>query len=288
MPFPTCLKASTLVLFCLLPVAKATALEPNPVPGGIALVDLGPADQPRPQVRFGTRRIMVIPDGDRWLGVVGLSLETLPGDYIVSVRRDPESSREEKISLTVRPKSYPEQRLTIKEKKYVSPDKEQLARIHREKSHIDAQFKVWREAPTVPLNLDWPVDGRLSSPFGLRRYFNDLPRKPHSGIDIAAPSGTDILMPAPGEIIDTGDYYFNGNSVFIDHGQGMVSMFCHLSKISVQKGQNLQRGDKVGEVGMTGRVTGPHLHWSLSLNENRVDPTPFLPPLEQTGSQGDG
>jgi hypothetical protein len=252
------------------------------VPGGVAAVDLGPLSEERPDARFGTRRLLVVPSKDRWIGIVGLSLSTLPGDYIISYTDPEQPAQENRVPIQVMPKSYPEQRIKMKEKKYVSPNPEQLARINRESGHILKQFKVWRDTADVALNLAWPVEGRLSSPFGLRRFFNDKARKPHSGIDIAAPEGTDIRMPADGQVIDTGDYYFNGNTVFIDHGQGMISMFCHLSKIAVQEGQTLRRGDKIGEVGQTGRVTGPHLHWSLSLNENRVDPMLFLPPVTES------
>ena len=240
------------------------------------MIDLGDAGDPRPVVSFGSKRTMVVAMDGRWRALVGLPLNILPGSKIISVQKA-DKSREEMVSFQVKPKNYPEQRIKIKETKYVSPNKEQLARINSEASHIGEQFRIWRDVSDGALQFDWPVEGRLSSPFGLKRFFNDKPRKPHSGIDIAAPEGTDILMPLTGIVTDTGNYYFNGNTVFVDHGQGMISMFCHLSKISVKKGDSLARGQKLGEVGMTGRVTGPHLHWSLSMNQNRVDPMLFLP-----------
>jgi murein DD-endopeptidase MepM/ murein hydrolase activator NlpD len=112
--------------------------------------------------------------------------------------------------------------------------------------------------------------------FGLRRYFNDQPRQPHSGIDIAGPVGTPVTAPFAGIVANTGDYFFNGKTVFIDHGQGLISMFNHLSRITVKSGARVAAGEKIGEIGMTGRVTGPHLHWTVSLNNSRVDPMLFL------------
>lgn len=265
-----------LACFSIFNIASAASFTGSSVPGGVSVVNLGTSSEARPHARYGSKNILVIEQDGQWTGLVGLSLKTLPGNYIVSYQTDKDNSTNKEVSIKVKPKTYQEQRLKMKQKKYVSPDKDQLARINREKKHMGTLFKIWTDTD-VAVDLSWPVDGTLSSPFGLRRFFNDQPRNPHSGIDIAAPEGTDIVMPTDGVIIDTGDYYFNGKTVFVDHGQGMISMFNHMSKIAVKSGDKLKRGDKIGEIGQTGRVTGPHLHWSLSLNEARVDPMLFLP-----------
>ncbi len=256
--------------------SQTYAFTESSVPGGVKVVDLGKASETRPHARFGSKKIMVIKKDGKWLGLVGLSLKTIPGDYIVSYTTGKSGKKNHEYAIKVLPKNYPEQRIKMKQKKYVSPNKEQLARISKEKKHMGKLFKIWRDTD-VSIDLSWPVKGTVSSPFGLKRFFNDQPRNPHSGLDIAAPEGTEILMPSDGIVIDTGNYYFNGNTVFVDHGQGLISMFNHMNKITVKTGDKLKRGDKVGEVGKTGRVTGPHLHWSLNLNQTRVDPMLFLP-----------
>ncbi|MCO1691316.1 M23 family metallopeptidase, partial [Pseudomonas aeruginosa] len=148
--------------------------------------------------------------------------------------------------------------------------------IERELAEQTAAYR--RFSPGLPSNLmlDKPVDGPLSSPFGLRRFFNGEERNPHSGLDFAVPAGTPIKAPAAGKVILIGDYFFNGKTVFVDHGQGFISMFCHLSKIDVKLGQQVPRGGVLGKVGATGRATGPHMHWNVSLNDARVDPAIFI------------
>ena len=263
-------------------LAMSTALNAaslpreSAVPGGIALVDLGSANTPAPHARYQGNRVMVQQHEGRWWAVVGLPLATQPGKQSLKVTEKGSAARS--IDFDVIDKKYTEQRLTLQNKKMVDPDPEDLKRIAREQKLSKEAFAKWSNKEEVTLLFSTPINGRLSSPFGLRRFFNDQARAPHSGLDIAAPQGTEVLAPAEGTVIETGEFYYNGRTVFIDHGQGLVSMYCHLDTINVKKGDHIAQGESFATVGMTGRATGPHLHWSVSLNDARIDPSLLLSP----------
>jgi murein DD-endopeptidase MepM/ murein hydrolase activator NlpD len=259
--------------------AHALPLDITPVPGGIAVIRL-PDDVNTDTLRYSGRQVLVTQQDGADYAVIGLSLGTKPGRYHLQGR----TTRGKALSLafTVESKQYEEQRITIKDKRKVNPEKRDLERIGREKKKIDAALEHWSDRDRVVVDLQLPVEGVTSSPFGLRRFFNDQPRNPHSGLDIAAAEGTPIRAPAPGTVIETGDFFFNGNTVLIDHGQGLVTMYCHMSAIDVQPGTTVATGDIIGKVGMTGRVTGPHLHWGVSLNDARIDPALLLPTEQVT------
>ncbi|TBU94419.1 peptidoglycan DD-metalloendopeptidase family protein [Phytopseudomonas dryadis] len=241
----------------------------KPVPGGVAVVDLG-ASASAPSATYQGKPVLVIhEDQQRWIAIVGIPLSVKSGTQQIE-------SAGQRLSFQVGSKKYVEQRITIKDQQQVNPNAENLARIERE---LAEQTRAYRQfSPRQPSNLlfDKPVNGPLSSPFGLRRFFNGEERNPHSGLDFAANRGTPIKAPAAGKVILVGDYFFNGKTVFVDHGQGLISMFCHLSEIGVKVGDELPRGGVLGKVGATGRATGPHLHWNVSLNDARVDPAIFI------------
>ncbi|WP_462379446.1 peptidoglycan DD-metalloendopeptidase family protein [Pseudomonas sp. Marseille-QA0892] len=249
-----------------------TRLLDKPVPGGVAVVDLGDSPQ-APRVSYQTKPVLVVREDDaRWIAIVGIPLTTKPGTQRLSVNGG--SPRE--LSFTVGPRTYKEQRITLKNKEQVSPSPANVKRFERE---LAEQLKAYDHfSARQPSNLlfDPPVNGPLSSPFGLRRFFNGEERNPHSGLDFAVGAGTPIKSPAAGKVILVGDYFFNGKTAFVDHGQGLISMFCHMSNVNVKVGDELPRGGIVGRVGATGRATGPHLHWNVSLNGVRVDPAIFI------------
>jgi len=244
------------------------------VPGGIALLQLGTSDEPPGSVVFNGHGAPVLWNGTSWIAVVGIPLDTAPGVQAATLQ--PPAGDERRLEFTVTDKRYAEQRLKVANQRHVEPSKEDLERIERERGRIDAALGNYTADREPQLVMRAPVDGRRSSSFGLRRFFNDQPRNPHSGMDIAAPTGTPVLSPAPGVVTDTGDYFFNGNTVFVDHGQGVVTMYCHLERIDVKPGDDVAAGTQLGLVGATGRVTGPHLHWGVAVNRALVDPALFL------------
>lgn len=245
------------------------------IPGGIAIIQLGTLtnNPDKPHAYFNNRRVMVRKNNTHWEAIVGLPLSIKAGIHKIKVKRKNETLHKE---FSVSDKKYETQHITLKNKRMVNPYAKDMDRIVKEKKIIVKALKQWTDQDNVQTRFILPVDGRLSSPFGLKRFFNNQPRKPHSGLDIAAPEGAIIKAPADGIVLNTGNYFFNGNTVFIDHGQGLITMFCHMNAINIKEGAVVKQGDVIGEVGMTGRVTGPHLHWSVSLNNTRIEPKLFL------------
>jgi len=263
------------LLLALLGNAQAAELpESSPVPGGIAVINLGQQATPV-QAYFGKHRVMVLKHANSSYAIIGLPLSLKPGQHRLSYHT--QQGKKHIIAFQVDSKRYAEQHITLKNKRMVNPTAKDLVRIRKESKIIHHALGTWRATPEVNLDFVMPVQGILTSPFGLRRFFNGEPRKPHSGLDIAAAVGTPIKAPASGVVAATGHFFFDGNTVLLDHGQGLVSMYCHMSKIKVKPGQHVKRGQVIGLVGKTGRVTGPHLHWGVSLNDTMVEPHLFLP-----------
>ena len=263
------------LLACTLPLSAAAASYPLPhelaVPGGVKLLRLD-VHGAQPSVDVDGHRALVIEDGSDWIAVIGIPLSAPLADRHVVVHS---AAGREEISFGVNDKHYTTQSLTVAPRQ-VDLSKQDLDRVNRERVVIDAALEHWTAAQPATLVMPQPVPGLRSSSFGMRRVFNGQARNPHSGMDIAAAAGTPVHAPLAGVVIDTGGFFFNGNTVFVDHGRGLISMYCHLSVIDVRPGQSVAAGDVLGQVGMTGRATGPHLHWGLSLNRAWVDPALFL------------
>ena len=242
------------------------------VPGGVAV---RPTDMDAVSGRYRGDPILLARYEGRQYAIIGIplsaaapateefSLSTAAGDDIIR-------------SFQIQHKEYTSQHITIDNPRQVNPNAEDMTRINRESAEMGRAFASWDRQLQPVFAMQPPVAGVRSGSFGLRRFFNGQPRRPHSGMDIAAAEGTPILAPAPGRVLVTGNYFFNGNTVIVDHGHGLISLYCHASSIEVQPGMQVEAGEMLGRVGSSGRATGPHLHWSINLNNTRVDPALFL------------
>jgi murein DD-endopeptidase MepM/ murein hydrolase activator NlpD len=238
------------------------------VPGGIVLVPLQSQSIIAPQIIYNKRQVATFYDGRQWFALVGVPLKAKIGWHTII-----EQQTQKRYSFQVKPKTYKTQRIKLKNKRLVNPTRKDLRRIRSEHQQIRAALaSPWRMTSTSPLPLTQPVHGRFSSPFGLRRFFNGQRRNPHSGLDIAISQGTPVVAAATGKVVNTGHYFYTGKTIIIEHGLGIVTLYGHLNRIQVSTGQTVRRGQTIGTVGKTGRATGPHLHWGVSLNNTMINP----------------
>ena len=225
------------------------------------------------EIRWRERSVPLVRVDDRWITIIGADLDLSPGDHParVSFRYSDGRTEDRRETIRVTDKSFPITRLTV-EPRFVELSPENLERANRESRRLGVVFRTitpeiyWRE------QFEVPIPGGEGSNFGHRRVFNDQPRNPHSGADISAKTGTPVAATNRGRVVVTGDFFFNGNTVILDHGLGIYSVYLHLSKIDVAEGDIVEKGQTVGLVGATGRVTGPHLHWGFRIQNARVDP----------------
>lgn len=244
----------------------------HPVPGGIAVIPL--KSQTQPALYYQNNKVLTLLKNNQWVAIVGIPLSAKSGTHKLLDQQTTQVT-----TFEVSDKTYPAQYITLKKtpknKRMINPNKMDMERINREKKTLSKALSTWSDTPPQ-VEFSLPTYGRLSSPFGLKRFFNNQPRKPHSGLDIAAPTSTPVTSPAAGTILDVGDYFFNGNTVLVDHGRGLISGYFHLNKTFVSIGDTVKQGQKIAEIGTTGRVTGAHLHWNIYLNKSKVDPAFFI------------
>lgn len=274
-PLKTSIRRAILVMATLAAAPTMALPRHAPVPGGIAVLKIDAVSTERPQAWFGEAQLAVVEDGGAWYALVGLPLSLPPGPRQIAVEAGGERRQ---LSFEVVEKQYPTQRLQLRDLSKVTPGPDDEARIERERPIIDALKHHFSDAPMPETDFSLPATGPLSSRFGLRRFFNGQARSPHAGLDLSAPAGAPVLAPAAGTVIGVGDYFFTGNTIFVDHGQGLITIYAHLSRVDVAPGQAVDRGTSLGACGATGRATGPHLHWATVLNGTPVDPQLFLNP----------
>ncbi len=255
------------------PLAREIA-QPAATPGGLTMLNLG-AGASTPVVHYNDERVLVVGNPSGWLAIVGIALDSKPGRAPpVTIRHAGEKPRF--IHFTIREKRYESEYLTIKSDLVeLTPD--DLARYKAERTHTRSVLRSYSDLAPASLRLNPPCDGARSSTFGLLRFFNGQPRSAHSGMDFSAPVGATVIAAGPGEVIDIGDYFFSGRTVMVSHGRGFITLYSHLSAIDVRLRKRIKAGQPMGKVGVSGRVTGPHLHFGVYLNAVAVDPALFLP-----------
>jgi len=258
-----------LLLISYLPVAHSLPRQ-SLVPGGVAVIELDPDDEIGYQ--FLNKPVLVTRIDGKPVALVGLPLSLKTGEHFIEKR---DSGQVRRKFFEVGHKEYSTQRIEIKDDRKVNPYASDMDRILAEKKRKQ-KARVHYSGVAVDVDFLSPLEGVRTGSFGRRRIFNGQPKRPHSGMDIAAATGVPVLAPSAGKVIEQGDFFFSGNLIYLDHGQGLITMFAHLSEINVELGQQVSKGQIIGKVGATGRVTGPHLHWSIGLNGTWIDPALFI------------
>jgi hypothetical protein len=267
-------KHLTLIILIMPLTLKAIGLPKElEVPGGIALVPVETVQQPMPTVRFNDAQVAIAKTGGMLIAVIGIPLSTDAGKYWLEIRWP--SGTRARQSFTVKPKRYETQHITLPDERKIQPLPQDLERITHETAIIQRVVSTWSEQPP-DFTFTLPVEGPITSVYGLRRYFNNQPRSPHSGLDLAAAEGIPVRAPGKASVLYSGNFFFSGNVVYLNHGQGLITVYAHLDRFEVEPDQIVNQGDIIGRVGATGRVTGPHLHWGVYLNGTPVNPNLFL------------
>ncbi|KTD25681.1 peptidase, M23/M37 family [Legionella lansingensis] len=255
-------------------IATANVLPENhSVNGGVTII---PIDlKQKPEVYYDNKKIVVLPSSrpNQWLLVVGIPLDKNESIQNLIMTKPYQMT----IPFHVSNKFYATQSLTIGNQRLVDPYTEDKIRIDEENKEMALLYAQFTPTDPFAEGFKAPSHGPISGLFGLKRVFNNQPRPPHSGLDIAAPEDTPVRVITKGNVISTKEYFFTGNTVIVDHGMGVFSLYAHLKRIDVKVGDHVKQGDQIGTVGKTGRATGPHLHWSMIMNQTLVDPLLFVP-----------
>ncbi|MDQ6988150.1 MAG: M23 family metallopeptidase [Mariprofundaceae bacterium] len=242
------------------------------VQGDVLSIDLPVSGEPLDIRAFGKSWPWKRLDGAHIRTWIGIDLAAKPGRHNIEIH----SGKNRQMDfITVKKGSFRISRIEVQKKMAVF-DAKSLKRIRADQAAIRATYSMpLAENPDISISFQ-PVKGIVSTPFGAQRYVNGEPRSPHSGLDIAAPEGTPIVTPLGGRVLLAEAMYLNGNTVVIGHGNGLVMVYSHMKKLAVHKGEWLKSGASIGEIGQTGRATGPHLHWGIRFNNARINPLSLL------------
>jgi len=274
------MKNKALIFLLALLISCASLFQPlqnceipahSPFPGGIINVDFTYEEITKPNISVQGKVPFLCKVGSyQWKIIYPISLEEKNSKIQIKL--------ENKViqEITIVPKNYRVSKIEIADLEMVTPPKKSLERIVNESKILKETVKTVSQMSQSSLKMELPTLGVISSEFGVKRFINSKPRSPHSGTDIAAPIGTDVKAALNGKVMLIGNFYYAGNVIYIDHGQGLLTSYSHLEKIKVTKGQKVLQNQIIGSVGKTGRVTGPHLHWQTILLGTNIDPTLFL------------
>ena len=262
----------TLLILLTLFTSSLLALSNQPFQGGVAVINIGEFEQ-KPKVFFKAREVKVLQKDGDYIAVIGIAIDEKAGEkHIVAVTK----KKKEHIYFDVDAKSYKKEYIKLKTNKRVTLSKTDLQRFQKEKKKTKKILKSFNKNISSNLEFISPLSGRISSTFGKKRYYNGKAKSPHKGTDIAAKRGTPIVASLGGKVVLRKDLFFNGNTIYLDHGEGVITMYSHMQKFAVNDGDDIQKGDVIGYVGTTGRSTGPHLHFGIILNGEAIDPGVFI------------
>jgi murein DD-endopeptidase MepM/ murein hydrolase activator NlpD len=235
---------------------------------------------------MGRQSLQFYPAGrDLYAAIIGVDLEAAPGPMKITVQAKSTSGEqlERELQLEIKPKMFQQEELAVAPS-FDQLSREILERIRREQARLEGVFAASAPARLWDGPFVQPVSGSISSPFGYRRIVNGVARAPHSGTDLRAAVGTEVTAANHGRVALLGDFFFSGKSLILDHGAGLFTMYFHLSEFKVQEGAAVRKGDIIALSGMSGRVTGPHLHWAARINKARIDPFELIKKLGQASA----
>jgi murein DD-endopeptidase MepM/ murein hydrolase activator NlpD len=264
------------IFLFIVTLSFAIELPPHsPHLGGVAVLKLNENDKSKkPIATYDNKQVATIYKDNSWYVVAGISLAEKSKNINIDIKY--QNGKNETKNIKLKPIKYKEQYITLKTNKHVSLSKKNLDRHYKEKAEVKKILTSHSNGRLTELKIKNPVGSKPRGDFGKRRFFNNQPRKPHSGIDLSGKLGDKVYATLDGTVVMAKELFFSGNVIYIDHSNGVISMYAHLDSFDVKVGDRVKKGDLIGRVGKTGRVTGPHLHFGFALNGNMVNPELFF------------